>query len=177
MGDIHPQTIVAYDVYYGEGAESRLIGVVDAELPNIQTMTQEMKGAGLAGTIDVPVVGQVQPLSCKLTWRTATDDVALLISPKPHKLTLYAVVQSLKSDDVAFELTQQMIEMLVIPKNINIGKFATAEVQGLETEFSVYTLDWKFGNTTMCKINILSGVYQVGDINFYQKVLDKLQRT
>jgi len=171
---IHPQTIVTYHVYYG-GEENNMLGIVEAELPNIQSMTQEMKGAGLAGTIDVPVIGHSQAMTCKFTWRTATDDIKKLIPQVPHELELYAGVQSLDDTVAKFELTKQKITMLVIPKGINLGKLATAELQNVETEFSVYQLKWWFGNTMLCDIDILNGKFEVGGIDKYAEVIALFQ--
>jgi len=171
MADLHPICINDYEVYY-DG--KRLVGIVDAELPNIQMMSQEMKGAGNAGTIDVPILGHIQAMTCKLTWRTATENIKLLMGQEHHKVELWAANQGMEGS--SFIIQQQKIILDLMPKSINLGKFATGDVQGMETEFSVWYLKWMVGSSVLCEIDPVNGKYVVGDKNFLEDMLSAVGR-
>ena len=129
-----PETNITYEVYH-EGY--RLIGHAEAELPQLQAMTAEVKGAGIAGTVDSPVLGHFQAMSMKLTWRVATPDIARIVTAQAHHIELWASIQRMENDSGKYVTQQHKIITRAIPKNMPLGKFAVAEVQGRETEFEV----------------------------------------
>lgn len=50
-----PSLLVNFRVYDGDSND--MIGVADVELPKLEAMTETLKGAGVSGEIDMPVLG------------------------------------------------------------------------------------------------------------------------
>ena len=50
-----PEKLINFRVYQ-DGAD--LLGVADVSLPSLEAMTETVKGAGVAGEVDSPVLGQ-----------------------------------------------------------------------------------------------------------------------
>lgn len=64
--------------YYDEDS-NQLAGIVSVELPEIAVMTQTVSGAGMAGEIEAPVLGQVQSMETTIN-RTLPDEDAIRIA-------------------------------------------------------------------------------------------------
>lgn len=50
-----PSLLVNFRVYDGDSND--MIGVADVELPKLEAMTETLKGAGVSGEVDMPVLG------------------------------------------------------------------------------------------------------------------------
>ena len=55
-------------------------------------MTSEVQGAGIAGTIDTPVLGHFGSLTLNLTWRSVTREIFKLAQQQAHDLDLYETI-------------------------------------------------------------------------------------
>lgn len=70
---------------YEEGSDNCL-GVAKVELPSESVMTQTVKGVGIAGEVEAPVIGHYSSMETKLTWNTPTVleiyRITLLSNPK-----------------------------------------------------------------------------------------------
>lgn len=85
MGVI-PEKIINYKCYIdGEMSPTAL---VDAELPDIQFMSETISGAGIAGEIDSPTLGHFQNMEIGLNFRT-------LINQNFHNFTQKFMLWSL----------------------------------------------------------------------------------
>ena len=62
-----PEKLINFRVYENG---NDLVGVADVELPSLETMTETVKGAGVAGEVDSPVMGHFGSMELTLNWRT-----------------------------------------------------------------------------------------------------------
>ena len=62
--------------------------MVSCELPNIEYMTAEMKGAGIAGTSDEPMQGLTNALNFKIATRSVNKNAHLLMTSGELKIEL-----------------------------------------------------------------------------------------
>lgn len=68
-----PTVINNFNVYAGS---DRLIGVTDeVKLPDMNAITSSVSGAGIAGTIDIPVVGAYENMDMEIPFRGLTADI------------------------------------------------------------------------------------------------------
>ena len=85
MANIVPEGMINFKVYR-EGGD--MLGIAEGTIPNLEAMTHEVKGAGLAGTIDSPVLGHYNSITLSLTWRSITGDISVLNRPETHNIDL-----------------------------------------------------------------------------------------
>lgn len=162
-----PETNITYEVYH-EGY--RMIGTAEVELPQLQAMTAEVKGAGIAGTVDSPVIGHFQAMSMKLTFRTVTPDFVRILPEQAHHIELWAAIQRMENDTGKYTVQQQKIITRAIPKNMPMGKLAVAEVQGRELEFEVIYAKELLDDSLIYELDKYNGIYRVGDKNVLDAV-------
>ena len=74
---------------YNEG--EMLIGTNgEVTLPDLEAVTSEIGGAGIAGTMEDPTPGYFGSLEIELKFRTVSEESSRLMIPQAHTLTLRA---------------------------------------------------------------------------------------
>lgn len=120
---------------YNEGQD--LLGVADVDLPDIESMTDTVKGAGIAGEVDSPTLGHYAAMSCTINWRTATKAAVSLIKPKAHQIELRGAVQVYDSALGTYDTVAQKFVLKAVPKKLGLGKLDVGVTQGTSSEFEI----------------------------------------
>ena len=77
---------------YEEGSDNCL-GVAKVELPSESVMTQTVKGVGIAGEVEAPVIGHYSSMETKLTWNTPTETTHRLTGGRGVRLEVRGAIQ------------------------------------------------------------------------------------
>lgn len=129
-----PEKLINFRVYE-DGTD--LLGVADAELPSIEPMTDSVKGAGIAGEVDAPVLGQFGSMTLKLNWRTVTRPLLSLAQQKAHNLDLRGAIQVFNAAAGEYIVQPLKATVRAIPKKTEPGKLDVASSQDSSNEFEV----------------------------------------
>lgn len=78
-------SVIAHKLY-DDGVE--IDDNVSCQLPSIETATSEIKGAGILGTIDMPVMGQINSMVFTINMRSVNKNSSKLAKPGLHNLEL-----------------------------------------------------------------------------------------
>lgn len=118
-----------------------LLGTASADLPNLNYIIQTITGAGIAGNIDYPVIGQLEAMELGLHFRTTTKAASKLAAPKRHTIELRSAQQT--DDPVAGKLGVDSVKhtLVIIPKTLTGGSVAPAAPVDASGTYSV--LYWK----------------------------------
>lgn len=157
-------TVVNYKVYK-DGKD--FIGVTQHDAPVISAVVEEIKGAGIGGTVEVPVKGLIQAMSMTLTFKSITPQTLLILSQEAHHIELWSAVQSLDPQTGKYVIKQHKIIYRAIPKVNTVGKFVPGETQDRAIEFSVTYYRETFDGKEIVEIDPLTSIYRIGgkDIN------------
>ena len=101
-------------------------GMAEATLPEISQITEEVKGAGIAGAFNGAFVGHIEAMTLTLNFRSVTADAIKLAEPRNHQLDLRASQQYW--DNSAGKFIQQAVKhvLMVTPTKFAPGKLAPA---------------------------------------------------
>ncbi|WP_462355089.1 phage major tail tube protein, partial [Fusobacterium ulcerans] len=89
---IIPEKLINYNLFVdGSRSES---AIVDVDLPDIQFMSENITGAGIAGEIESPTLGHTSPLNMTLNIRTLIDEDFKYLEPRAYSLEIKAGMQS-----------------------------------------------------------------------------------
>ena len=115
------------------------VGMAGATLPNLAAIVQTLSGAGIAGNVEVPVLGHYDVMSLTLNFRTTTEHSVRLSEPRRHNIDLRMAQQI--EDTVAGEVKVQSIKhvLVVVPKTDTGGTVAPAAPTNGSGEYSVAT--------------------------------------
>ncbi len=88
-----PEIINNFKVYNGDGNE--LIGVTaDMSLAELNNLTAEIRGAGIAGAYNTPVIGQYGSMQQEVPFRVLYKEMAEMINPlKPTRVNVRGAIQ------------------------------------------------------------------------------------
>lgn len=162
-----PDKTIAYNVYKDGNV---LLGVADVELPKLKPMAEKLAGAGIAGEIESPALGQFESMSVKLKFRTKTDAFIGLLAPVIHQLDLRASVQTTDTASGKIVSAPEKIMLRGMPKDSGLGKWETAKPQDNEVELEItYLKVWISGEEAL-ELDKMNFIYKVGDTDHLASV-------
>jgi hypothetical protein len=132
MANKTPEKLINFRVYL-DGTD--LLGTADVELPDLEALTDTVKGAGIAGEVESPVLGHYGSMSLKLNWRTITGNQISLAEPKAHHLDLRGAAQVYDSGAGEYITVPQKVVVKAVPKKTGLGKMDMGSAQDASSEF------------------------------------------
>ena len=128
------QSIINFAIY--EDAVD-LVGMADATLPDLASLTQTISGAGIAGNIEVALLGHFDTMTLTLKFRTTTEQSLKLTEPRLHNIDIRVAQQA--EDTVAGTTIVQNVKhvMRVMPKKFAAGTIAPAALGDASGEYAV----------------------------------------
>ncbi len=130
-----PEKLISYRVYLGGGDD--LLGVADVQLPDLEPLTETVKGAGIAGEVESPVLGHFSSMNLVINWRTIEKPVAVLSQPKAHALDMRGSQQVYDAAAGEYKTIPVRVVVRAVPKKTGIGKFEVGATTDTSNEFEV----------------------------------------
>ena len=128
---------------YNEG-ETNDLGVATIELPNLENMTQDISGVGMAGEVDAPVLGHYASMETKINWRTPTKAAVRMSGGGGVSLEACGAVQEWDSGANEYRIVSYRVVIRGRSKSYEQGSFEAGN-----TTDSANTIE-----TTYLKIDI-----------------------
>ncbi len=141
-------------------------GVAEGNFPSLEFMTSEIKGSGVAGTIDMPAPGHFGSFTVSLTWRTISPNYAVLGENRSHTLDMYA--EHLDWDGGRGEYISRSVHvfMKALTKKMDLGKLVVGESAEAQTEHEVFYFKLDIDNSEQILIDKLNYIYRVQGEDF-----------
>lgn len=131
----------------------------DLTLPVIARNTQELSGAGIAGTVAVPVVGSIASMQATFATRVANPQFFTVFSGGRHTLEFRGVIQASKNT-----LSVQMnfsCFMSVACVNVTPGTLTRGGEMSATAEFEVFDLLIVIDGVTYVDISKLNDICRI----------------
>lgn len=167
MGKVD-ETMIGFAVY--EDAIEYL-GISEVTLPEISNITDEIQGAGINGKYETSILGQIEPMTLTMNFRTITKNAIKLFEPRRHNIDLRAAQQ--KQDPTKGDVGVVAVKhiLTIMPKKLNPGKLATATAADVSGEYSVMYFATYIDGKKMVEIDPLNYIYYVnGQDNRWEKI-------
>ena len=137
------EQVINYEVFVDGG---RCLGTGSVELPELTYLTQDIKGAGIAGNYSAPTLGHLDSLELKLTFRALYESPIALMEQK-------AVILSLRGADQQYDSANGTLKPLPVRidargriKGGAMGKFEPSELMDTEITFECDVISVKVNN-------------------------------
>ena len=137
------EQVINYEVFVNGG---RCLGTASVDLPELQYMTQTIKGAGIAGEYEAPTLGHLQSLEIKLTFRALYENPIALMEQKAVILSLRGAVQQYDSANGTLKPLPVRIDARGRIKGGAMGKFEPSELMDTEITFECDVISVKVNN-------------------------------
>lgn len=158
MANQTPDVNTTYRVYL-EGRD--LIGTTQIDLPNLQSLTSETKGAGIAGAIDKSVVGMFSAMSATFNFRTVTREATYLLKAGQHHLECWANIQITDPGTGQFLNVRHKLVFRGEFKNLTPGKLTVAATQDRTIEMEVVYFREEYDGIEQIEVDKYNHIYRV----------------
>ena len=148
----------------------RSLGTAEVTLPNLEYMVTTLKGAGIAGDLDVPTVAHFSNLEITLKWLVVNEKAFKLLPPNGLDLALYAGQQQIDSATGNYRIVQDKIETKCLPKNLNLGKMAPAETMDAETTLSIVTFKQTIDKKVIFEYDKLNWIFKINGVDYSKEL-------
>lgn len=158
MANIIPEKGINFSVYL-DGED--LLGVAEGNFPNLEAMTSEVKGAGIAGTIEDVVLGHFNSMTASLTWRNTTDAFFKLQAHRTNNLDMYAAIQNYDAGTGEYQVSQLHAYMKAITKTSNLGNLVVGDAMDTQTECEILYIKVELDGKERIEIDKLNYIHKV----------------
>lgn len=162
-----PERTINYRVY---NEAKNLLGLATVELPSIEAMTDTVSGAGIAGEVDSPTIGNIGSMATTLTFRTIEKEALSLNAPKSHALDCRSSQQVYDAANGVYKTVPVRVSMRGIPKTTNLGSLEVGSVTDTEVELELVYLKIWIDNKERIEIDKYNYKYVVDGVDYLAPV-------
>lgn len=160
-----PEKLNNFAIYGGPTSIMQL-GVASLELPTLEAMTEEISGAGIAGSIASVVPGHFGSMSLKVKWRTVTTQKIALIAPVRQTLDCRGSLGHQDSQLGTAPTVAMRVSCSGMVKSSNLGNFEPGKAMGAETDLEVYTLRVSMAGILVLELDKLNQIFRVNGVDY-----------
>lgn len=131
-------------------------GMAEVTLPEISTLAEEVKGAGISGAFNGAFPGHVEAMTATLSFRSVTKDVMKIMEPRQHQLDLRAAQTVYNSVSGRYEQQAVKHVLMATPTKFAPGKLAPAAPADASGEYSVTYFATFINGEKVLEIDILN---------------------
>lgn len=113
------------------------LGIATVDMPDKNSKSFTMNGAGISGDIDIPVIAHRDAMTMKINFRDTSEAAYALAEERVHNLDLRVVHQNLDNQQGEIGISSHKFVVRVIPKSLSGGSLSPATPQAVSGEYSV----------------------------------------
>lgn len=145
-------------------------GMAEVTLPEIASITEEVKGAGISGAFNGAFVGHIEAMTLTLNFRSVSADAIKLAEPRNHQIDLRASQQTWDNEAGRFKQTSVKHILMVTPTKLAPGKLAPASPAEASGEYAVTYFATYIDGAKKLEIDILNFIYFVNGTDYLADV-------
>lgn len=161
------ELVINFAVY--EDANEYL-GMAEATLPDLEFLSEEINGAGIAGNIEDIITGHLSAMTTTLNFRTVCKSAVRLLEPRVHKLDLRVAQQQVNNRTSETEIAAIKHIMKVKPKKTTLGKVAAASTADVSGEYAVSYYAMYMDGVKNTEIDPLNFVCIINGVDYLAKI-------
>lgn len=148
------------------GNSKFLADTVTVTYPDIELLTETLKGAGINGEIDLPTYGQFGPMEVEVAHNGLNEENIKLFGMETQNLEHRWATQVLNSETGTTEVVSKKVIWRGIPKKFGLGSIEPNKAEEPTSSFELTYIKYMIGNKRMFEIDKLNDVFIVGDTDY-----------
>lgn len=145
-------------------------GTSTVDLPDIEFLSDTMTGAGLAGEIETPALGQIKAMKATLHWRTLYGSSAKLAKQRFHRIECRAAMQEEDTDTGELNTIPVSVQIGGWALKSSLGKFENNKGSDATTEISINSLKVEIGGEEQYNIDILNHIVIIDGVDYWEDI-------
>lgn len=166
-----PQKLINCKVYNNN---KDLIGIADVDLPKLEPMTDTVKGAGVAGEIDDPVLGHYKSMDMTVKFRDLSPESAELASQSSKTLDFRAASQIYDSGTGEYKVRAVKVVARGVPKGYELGKADPGKPTDTTVHLEVNYIKVDINGKNVLEIDKYNFISKVNGTDYLAGVRDAL---
>lgn len=150
------------------------LGTADVTLPDLEYLSDTIKGPGIGGEVDMPTMGMVGSLGITINWRTINADLTELAAPKAHDLEFRGAVQHYDSSLGTITQMPVVVNVRALPKKMGLGKFETAATTGSSSEMECVYIKVTIDGSVKVEIDKFARVFNIDGTDYMADIRSAL---
>lgn len=166
-----PEKLINFRVYQ-DGDD--LLGISDVTLPKLDSITETVKGAGVAGEIDDPTIGHFGSMELELNWRSLVKSNIVLAKPTGVHLDIRGACQG---HDSAKNVLKTMPVKIVVegtPKSTDLGKLDMGATTDTKNTIEVTYIKITEDGETVLEIDKFNYICVIDGVDYMADIRDAL---
>lgn len=142
---------------------------VSCQLPSIEKQTSEIKGAGILGSIDMPITGQINSMTFTVNSRSINKNTSSLAKPGLQNIELRFVKDVMQSNG---QMVPEGTKVFItgINKKYDPGKIEQAATMDGSIEFEVLRYRQIIDGSETLLIDKINSIYKINGIDYMEKI-------
>lgn len=137
---------------------TRLSVTGELTLPDFSRPTQDVSGAGIAGTVSTPTRGNLEAMQASFACRVITAEALAAFTYAAHSLEFRAIIQG---SDATGAIEQRFSAfMRAIPVSVTSGTVNNGEEMGASVQFEVLDIRIDIDGVTLVNVSKLNNIVQ-----------------
>ncbi|MGG1442172.1 phage major tail tube protein [Brevibacillus laterosporus] len=150
------------------------VGVADVDLPDLESMTETISGAGINGDIDSPILGHFGSMTATINWRVLENANFKLARQEVHHIDFRGSLQVIDKQIGTFDHVPVKVTIRGIPKNTPLGSFAVGSTMDNSNELEVIYIKILYNGETKVEIDKFNFICVIDGTDFLAKVRTNL---
>lgn len=161
------EMVVSYAMYE-DGTE--FMGTTEVSLPDLEYLTDEIKGAGISGAVTEIITGYTAAMKATFNFRTVGKWTMKLLEPKVHNIDLRVAQQSLDTASRETGVSKVKHVMKIKPIKTTLGKVAAATPADASGEYSVLYYALYVDGQKVTEIDPMNFIHIINGRDYLQDV-------
>ena len=146
---------------------------VSCQLPSIEVQTGEIKGAGILGSIDMPVTGQIGSMTFTVNMRSINKNAANLAKPGVQNIELRFARDTVSADGQTIPEGAKIF-ISGINKKYDPGKVEPPTTMDGSIDYEVIRYRQVINGVETLLIDKRNYIYKINGVDYMQKVRQAL---
>lgn len=165
-------SLINFECY---NAGNRLLGLATIDLPDIESMTAEISGAGIGGKIDWPVRGMFENIATTLHFRVVYEGSGQYLSQgSGHMMSLRGASEEYDASSGERKVMPIKIDLRGHSSKLGLGKLEPGTDMESELEITLDYLKVTIDGKEVLELDKFNYIYSVNGVDFLSDVRDAL---
>lgn len=163
-----PEKINDYRVF--ANGKKDVIGIADIELPELNSITEEIDGAGVLGKYESATLGHFESMQVKINWRLVTGELAPFLKPDAMTLDIRIANQEYAAASNSYEtIPTRVLVKGHVSKN-SLGKVAKGALGEGSSEVEVTYIKIFYNDKVLIEYDRFNYKFVVDGVDVMKKV-------
>ena len=142
--------------------------------PDVEVMTDTISGAGIAGEIDMPTLGQLSAMEIEIGFKRANKKAVELFGQKTQEIESRWVTDVLDTSGAKISTCANKDIIKAIPKKLSLGNVETNSTNDSSVTLEVVYIKHIQDGETLFEIDKLNNVFIVNGVDYAKQIREAL---